>query len=434
MNKWLTIGLSIAISAFIGANAILLFSDKSIILKDVYVHNYERLANDSFEELLPKESLVAPQSMNTIYIKNEDTIKDWLVKEGDVVTVGQELATLNTSTADEQKSLWESEEKALESQLTELNSTVRTLQSDRTKADNSNSSSSNGSTSDNVTESTDDQTVNVDINVDVGVDVVVSQDGAFAQAIAHAQEKIADVNQQLEVVEAQLAQEGAAAVISPVDGVVSRIRDTNDRLAIEMYSTEKIMITYAIEEQWQDIQVNDRVRLQADGMDRSIEGTVTEISQVPARDSEYLTTYKSLDPKEHANPLAYYEVRIQANEPIENLPFGNNTNAMIIVNEAKQAPSVNTAWLYDRLDESAVAYVMSQNGFAAKLPVTIAFDWKTRSVISEGLQAGSIVVYEPKITDYRYAPAIFLPMPVDSPSWKSAKAIGWKNYIKYLVF
>jgi HlyD family secretion protein len=434
MNKWLTIGISVAISAFIGANAILLFSDKSTILKDVYVHKYERLANDSFEELLPKESLVAPRSMNTIYIKSEDTIKDWLVKEGDVVTAGQEVATLNTSTADEQETLWESEQEALEDQLTELNSTVRTLESDRTKADNSNSSSSNGNTSDNVTELTDEQTVNVDINVDVGVDVVVSQDGAFAQAIAQAKQKISDVNQQLVVVEAQLAQEGAAAVISPVDGVVSRIRDDNDRLSVEIYSTEKIIITYAIDEQWQDVQVNDRVRLQADGIDRSFEGTVTEISQVPARDSEYLTTYKALDTKELANPLEYYEVRIQASEPIENLPFGNNTNAMIIVNEAKKAASVNTAWLYDRLDESAVAYVMSQNGFAAKLPVTIAFDWKTRSVISKGLQAGSIVVYEPRISDYRYAPAIFMPMPVDSPSWKSAKAIGWKNYIKYLVF
>ena len=54
LNKWVTIGLSIAIAAFLGANAILLFSEKSIIPKTIYVHDYERVATGSFEEQLPK--------------------------------------------------------------------------------------------------------------------------------------------------------------------------------------------------------------------------------------------------------------------------------------------------------------------------------------------------------------------------------------------
>ena len=433
MNKWLTIGLAVAISAFLGANAILLFSDKSVISKALYVHDYERVAKGDFEELLPKESLVAPLSMDTVYVKNEDTIKDWLVKEGDVVTAGQELATLNTSTADEQRSMWESEQESLERQLTELNKTISTLKTDRATAASANSGSTSGNATDNVTEVTEEQTLNVDINFD-GVSVDVSQDGAFAQAIAQTEQKISDVNQQLIVVDAQLDQEGAAAVISPVEGVVSKIRDKNDRLAIEIYSSAKIVVTYAVDEEWQDLQVNDRVRLQAEGIDKSIEGTITEISQVPARPSEYLTTYKALDSTDQPNPLAYYEVRIQPTEPIENLPFGNNTNAMIIVNEAKQAASLKTAWLYDRLDESAVAHVVNKDGYAVKVPVTIAFDWKTRSVISKGVGAGSVAVYEPRLNDYRYAPAIFLPIPMDTPTWESAKAIGWKNYLKFLVF
>lgn len=433
MNKWLTIGIAVTISSFLGANAILLFSDKSVISKAVYVHEYERIAKGNFEELLPKESLVAPLSMNTIYVKNEDTIKDWLVKEGDVVTAGQELATLNTSTADEQRNIWESESEALERQLTELKTTISTLKTDRATAAKSDSSSSTGKATDNVTEDTEEKTFNVDINFD-GINVEVSQDGAFAQAIAQTEQKISDVNQQLLVVEAQLAQEGLAAVISPTEGIVSKIRDKNDRLAIEIYSTDKIILTYAINEEWQDVKVNDQVRLQAEGMDRSIGGTVTEISQVPARDSEYLTTYKALDSKEQLNPLAYYAICIQPNEPIENLPFGNNTNAMIIVNEAKQAASIKTPWLYERLDESAVAHVINKDGYAVKVPVNIAFDWKERSVISKGVSAGLVAVYEPQLNDYRYAPAIFLPMPSDSPSWKSIKAIGWRNYLKFFVF
>ncbi|MGB3261056.1 efflux RND transporter periplasmic adaptor subunit [Paenisporosarcina sp.] len=429
MNKWITIGISVAVSAFLGANAILLFSDKSVISKDVYVHDYERLATGNFEESLPKESLVAPLDTTTVYVESEDTIQDWLVKEGDAVKAGDELATLNTSTADEQREVWESEKEALERQVTEINATISSLQSDRATAQST--SSSTGNATDNVTENTDDQTVNVDVNVDVGVDV--SQDGAFAQAIAEAEQKLSEVNQQLQVVDAQLAQEGAAAIISPVEGIVSTIRDKNDRLAIEIYSIDKIIVTYATDEQWQDVQVDDRVRLQADGMEQSIEGTVTQVSQVPAQDSEFLTAYKALDPKDHKNPLAYYEVRIQPKELITNLPFGNNTNAMVLVNEAQQAVAVQSAWLNNRFDNKATAHVVNKYGYAVKTPITIAFDLKTRSVITEGLKAGSVVVYEPQINDYRYAPAIFYPMPMESPSWESAKAFGWKNYLKYLA-
>ena len=425
MNKWLAIGISISVSAFIGANAILLFSDKSIISKDVYVHEYERLASGNFEEALPKESLVAPLDIATVYVESEDTIQDWLVKVGDVVNVGDELATLNTSTADEQREVWESEKEALQRQVTQINSTITTLKSELTAASNS----SSGNVTDNVTENTDDQTVTVDVNVEVEV----PQDGAFAHAIAQAQQKLSEVNQQLQVVDAQLDQEGAAAIISPVDGVVSHIQDKNGRLAVEIYSVDKIVVTYATDEQFQQVQVDDRVRLQADGIEQSIEGTVTEVSEVPATDSEFLSAYKALDPKNHKNPLAYYEVRIQPKEPISNLPFGNNTNAMILVNEAQKAVSVQTAWLHNRFDSSANVFVVNKEGHAVKTPVKIAFDLKTRSVIDEGLKAGSVVVYEPQLIDYRYAPAIFFPMPMESPSWESAKSFGWKNYLKYLA-
>ena len=425
MNKWVTIGVSIAISSFIGANAILLFSDKSVISKDVYVHEYERVTAGDFEETLPKESLVAPLSTSTVYVKNEDTIQEWLVKEGDTVSAGHELAMLNTTTADEQRAVWESEQEALEYQLTDVYATISTLESERANVDNS-----TGNTSDNVTEDADDKTLNVGINVDVDV----HQDAAYVQAIAQAEQELAEINQKLLVVEAQLSQQGAAAVVSPVEGVVSKIRDEDGRLAIELYSTDKIIVTYATDEQWQDIEINDSVRLQADGLDDSIEGTVSEISQVPANDSDFLKAYKALDPEKQTNPLAYYEIRIQPSEAIDTLPFGNKTNTMVIVNEANQAVSVKTAWLDDRFEDNASAHVINADGYAVKAPLSIAFDTDTKSILSEGLEPGAVVVNEPIIDNYRYAPAIFFPMPMDTPSWQSVKDAGWKFYLRHLIF
>jgi len=425
MNKWISIGLAIAISAFIGTNAILLFSDKSIISKDVYTHHYERVATGNYEEELPKESLVSPLEISTVYVKNEDTIQDWLVKEGDAVTAGQELAALNTSAADEQHAVWESEKEALERQITEINTTISTLESERASA-----SGSTDNTTDNISEDTEDKTLNVGINVDVDV----HPDAAYAQAIAEAEQKLSEVNQKLLVVDAQLAQQGTTAVLSPVDGVVSKIQDEDGRLAIEIYSTEKVVITYATDEQWQDLQVNDRVRLQADGLTEAVEGVITEISQVPANDSDFLKAYKALDPKEQKNPLAYYEIRIQPNAPIDTLPFGNNANAMVIVNEANEAVSVQSAWLYNRFEDTATTHVINEHGYASKAPVSIAFDSNTRSVLSEGIKPGTVILNEPLLNDYRYAPAIFFPMPMDTPSWTTVKEAGWKFYLRHLIF
>ncbi len=428
LNKWITIGLSIIISTFLGANAILLFSDKSIIPKTVYVNEYERVAKGSYEEQLPKEAIVAPSEIFTVYVRDEATVDSWLVKEGDAVQAGTELAKLNTTTADEQRAIWEAEKEAVARQITDINDTIRSLESDRLSAQNNNNS--NATQNDTVTDT--DQTVEVDINVDVNMSV--QQDGAFAHAISQAEQELAEANKQLQIVEAQLAQQGAVAIMSPSEGIVSAIRDTNGRLAIDIYSAEKIMVTYATGEQWQDVQANDRVRIQADGLEAFVEGVVLSVAQVPATENKWVDAYKALDPKEHANPLAYYEVRVQPNEPIQMLPFGNNTNALIVVNEAQDAVAVRSTWLVNRFEEKAEAHALTSTGYATKQPVTIQFDIPTVSILSDGLDSGSVMIYEPKMNDYRYAPAVFFPMPMDTPSLDTIKNAGWKFYLKHLIF
>ena len=89
MGKMRNIAVSIAVSAFLAANIYLLFSDKSVITKSVYVDRYERMTNSNFQEKIAKESFVAPEEIYTVYVGNEDTVDSWLVKEGDQVAVGK---------------------------------------------------------------------------------------------------------------------------------------------------------------------------------------------------------------------------------------------------------------------------------------------------------------------------------------------------------
>ena len=80
MNKFFFIGLSVAVIAFISANALLLFGEKSIISKNVYVSEYEQAYTDKYEENLPKEAVAAPLSTVQIYVQDSQAIEQWLVE------------------------------------------------------------------------------------------------------------------------------------------------------------------------------------------------------------------------------------------------------------------------------------------------------------------------------------------------------------------
>lgn len=427
MSKLGNIAVAVVVSCFIAANAILLFSEKSIIPKTVYVDDYERLTAGNYTEELPKEGLVSPISSYFVYVADDENVEQWLVKEGDAVTMGQEIASLNTARSDEQQAVWESEKQALKSQQSDLESQIDELETGRLRA------ASNRRTSADTTESVGTGDAQTDVNVNV--DVNVSDQGAYEAAIADLEKELSHVQRQITVLDTQINQDDSnPAVLSPVDGVVANIHPLGERLAVEIYSTERNILTFAVSEQWQEIKPQSRVLIQADGMDKAVEGTVEAVSQVPSTDNEWVAAYKKVAKDEEENPLAYYEVRVLPTESIEALPFANNANLSIIVNEAENAVSVKAKWLDNRFEESAVATVVNEDGYAVRKNVLTPFDYKNRAVIVEGLEIGDVAIDNDRVDDYNYAPAVFFPMPTETPAWYSWKTFGWKNYMKYLWY
>src|SRR5690606_12917762 len=102
MNKRLSITVAIIISLFIAVNVHLLYSKKSTVPKSLYVHQYERMTPAHHEEELQKEGLITPEDIYTVYVGDDETIAAWLVKEGDPVQVGDEIALLQTERAESQ--------------------------------------------------------------------------------------------------------------------------------------------------------------------------------------------------------------------------------------------------------------------------------------------------------------------------------------------
>lgn len=438
MNKYLTIALSIAITSFLAANAILLFSDKSIVPKELYISEYERTYTSSYTERLPKEAVTAPLGATEIFIQDSDAIEQWIINEGDFVEAGTELALLNESESEEQRAIWEAEKDALDGELREVRSALSDLEAARSRQSSSTPSSSGDTSTSRDTVTTEEgDTVELDVNVSLSLatNVEVPQDGSFAAGIAEVEQRIASIESQLAVVEAQLDQNTAKpALISPIEGIVGKIDADSEPMSIEIYSNEKLFTTYVIEEEWLEVNAEDRVFVHVDGIAQAMPGRVLSVSQLPAKNSKWLEAYQALDPVDQANPIAIYEVLIITEEPItEVVPYGKTANASIIINEALDAVALKDDWIFDRYNGAGNVFVLNEAGRAETVPVTIAFDLDGKAILSDGVEAGATVVDNEVLRRFGSAPQAFLPFPSIRPDMEHAKNTYWRKYVGYLL-
>ncbi|MGG0644985.1 efflux RND transporter periplasmic adaptor subunit [Sporosarcina gallistercoris] len=423
MNKITNTAIGVVVSVFVALNLYLMYSEKSVIPKSVYVSEYEHMSLKEYKEVLPKEGLVAPAEIFTVYTSDSNAIDTWLVREGDAVKTGDELATLQTEQADGQRAVWESEKEALLTQQSTIRSTISDLESGD-KTDSSNSSKSDRTQSDDDTK--------VELNVDVKVDV--NQTGSFAQAIAEAERDLADTERRLKVVESQLEQNSSTpSLISPTDGVVARIISESDQPKIVVYSNEQVVETYAEDEEWSKLANGDAAVLDAKGTEGPLKGSVESIDQVPATPNEFLEAYKTLADNKVTNPLAYYRVRLIAADGEVPAPFGTHVKTVITTNSAQNAAAVRTKWLSDAGQDKASVWKLDEKGYAVAAEVPTPFEYLNRTVVTEGLAEGTVVVYDKSIRNQESAPRVFFPMPLDMPAKAEWRAFGWKNYFKVLL-
>ncbi len=427
MNKYFNIAVSIAVSAFLATNFYLLFSDKSIITKSVYVNEYERLPAKDYQENLTKQAFVAPLETYTVYLEEEEAVNSWLVEEGDVVTVGQELALLNTERAEGERELWEAEYEALLEQEIDLNQMISDLESARSKAKSN--QTSNVKHNDGVKEIQGKTTI--EIGVDVGFTVDVTEEGSYSQAIAAVEQQLAEVNRQLVVLDAQLMQDPSnPALISPAEGVVSNVTRHSDRLFIDIYSEQKVLVTYIKDDEWQEVEEGQQVNIHGTGIVETTEGTVLSVSTVAANPSDLLATYKELDIEAAENPLAYYEVRILPDEELVSVHFAKNAETVITTDEAFGAVAINELWLYPIDEDTREAAILDEAGRAKIVKATTPFTLEEYAIVTAGVAPKDVVLGKLSLREYDYAPHVILQFPSELPKKKEWKAFGWRNYVK----
>lgn len=430
MNKYVNISIAFVVSSFLAINIYLLFGEKSVIPKSVYVSNYEQMTIDDFREEMPKEALISPLETHTVYAGSEDDVESWVVSEGDTVGVGDELALLNTERADGEQELLSAEHKALQQQERDLQTMLADLLSDQSTAESI--SSSTVDREENITEIDGETTIELGLDVNFTVDV--TQEGSYAQAITAVEQQLTEVTQKIAVVAAQLVQDPLhPALLSIIEGTVSNVTRSGAKLSVDIYSPERIAVTYAKDNEWLEIEEGDRVLLQGTGLDEVIEGHVFSVSEIPVKKTKLSEAYKTLDPKKADNPLAYYEVQIITDDELENVPYGNNVNALVITNEAIDATSLNEDWIRRIDDETAKVMIMESSGKAVEEIVETPFIYNGRAVVTDGLELGQIAIHSPRLKNYDEPTKIFLPMPTYMPTTVEWRTFGWRNYLEHIL-
>ena len=407
-----------------------MFGDKSVIPKSVYVSSFEKLATDDFREEIAKEALISPTETITVYAGSEDDVESWAVTEGDFVSVGDELALLNTERADSEQEMLTAEHNALRQQERDLQTMLRSLLSEQSTTQSSTSSIVDRE--ENVTEIDGEMKIQLGLGVNFTVDV--TQEGSYAQAISAVEQQLTDITQKLAVSAAQLLQDPShPAILSPIEGTVSKVTRDGAKLSVDIFSSEKIALTYAKDNEWLEIEENDRVLIQSPGLDGVVEGYVYAVSELPVAENDMSAAYKSLDPKKAQNPLAYYEVEIITDGELESMPYGNNINAHIITNEALDAVSVNEDWVRRTDEETVNVMIMNSAGKAIEATVESPFINNGRAVITDELTEGQIALYSKRLKNYDQPTKVFLPLPTYMPTTLEFRSFGWKNYLEYMV-
>ena len=301
--------------------------------------------------------------------------------------------------------------------MTSLN--IAKTSSDSTATSSGRSTTSNSS-GDNV----------IDVEVDLIVNVDLQDEAKYDAAISKIEQKMAEIQRELTIVQAQLTFNAETPqFVSPIDGVVEEVREFENDLVIDIIPEEQILVTFVDEKQWHEIEATQPVQAYSTHLAKSYAAQVAGKGTMPVTNNRWKEIHGQFE--QHPD-LPLYEIQVTPGEAMEGLPFGANVNAIITIDQATGAMRLKDDWTITRNKEYAEIYSISTEGKIGRIPVNIAFDVpETQSVIvSDGLVNGQFVLDD---TFRRNNARTFFPQPLELPSWETVKALGWKDYLAFLI-
>ncbi|MGE7600203.1 HlyD family secretion protein [Lysinibacillus fusiformis] len=411
-RPWTSIGIVVAM-LIIGINAYFVFKEDSTVTRSYFIDEFQKAYIGTNTERVNKDTIVAPAETFTI-TADATKLSAVNVKRGQEVMMNDLLATFKTDEVDEELTKLESERTAYETELNDLQNALDQIEDEY---DDSNPKSSIN-------------TDQINDRLSVTLKLELAQQNSLSTAVALLNRHIAETNRQIALIEAQITQiESRQGIVSPIDGVVSAVKEEAGALTFEIYSNEKAMYAYLSEKEWQKVQEGQTVDFKVKHVKDALSGIVLD-KQMIATDDETFWANELAKSTNLPHPTNY-EVVLQQDAPIEEVPFSTTGKASIIVNEAFDSYKVDKSWLATTKRGNKKLHIINQDGKIQLIDINVQFNTTQSAIFSDYLDEGTPMLSNVKRNMESYT---FRTLPIEKLHWKQFKELTWKQYVKYIVF
>lgn len=411
-RPWTSIGIVVAM-LIIGINAYFVFKEDSTVTRSYFIDEFQKAYIGTNTERVNKDTIVAPAETYTI-TADATKLSAVNVKRGQEVMMNDLLATFKTDEVDEELTKLESERTAYETELNDLQNALDQIEDEY---DDSNPKSSIN-------------TDQINDRLSVTLKLELAQQNSLSTAVALLNRHIAETNRQIALIEAQITQiESRQGIVSPIDGVVSAVKEEAGALTFEIYSNEKAMYAYLSEKEWQKVQEGQTVDFKVKHVKDALSGIVLD-KQMIATDDETFWANELAKTTNLPHPTNY-EVVLQQDAPIEEVPFSTTGKASIIVNEAFDSYKVDKSWLATTKRGNKKLHIINQDGKIQLIDINVQFNTTQSAIFSDYLDEGTPMLSNEKRNIEAYT---FRTLPIEKLHWKQFKELTWKQYVKYIVF
>ncbi len=411
-RPWTSIGIVVAM-LIIGINAYFVFKEDSTVTRSYFIDEFQKAYIGTNTERVNKDTIVAPAETYTI-TADATKLSAVNVKRGQEVMMNDLLATFKTDEVDEELTKLESERTAYETELNDLQNALDQIEDEY---DDSNPKSSIN-------------TDQINDRLSVTLKLELAQQNSLSTAVALLNRHIAETNRQIALIEAQITQiESRQGIVSPIDGVVSVVKEEAGALTFEIYSNEKAMYAYLSEKEWQKVQEGQTVDFKVKHVKDALSGIVLDKQMIATNDETFWAN--ELAKTTNLPHPTNYEVVLQQDAPIEEVPFSTTGKASIIVNEAFDSYKVDKSWLATTKRGNKKLHIINQDGKIQLIDINVQFNTTQSAIFSDYLDEGTPMLSNEKRNIEAYT---FRTLPIEKLHWKQFKELTWKQYMKYIVF
>ena len=412
-RPWTSLSM-IVLTILIGVNAYFVFKDDSKVARSYFIDEFQRATAGDRVETIKKDAIVAPAQTYTISA-DAKSLSAIDVKRGQEVRVSDILATYKTEEVDDELTKLEAERDAYDTELSDLESALAQIESEYGEQSDPKSSIDTDQISDKL---------NVTVKLELG------QQNSPSSAVAILNRHIAEATRQVALMDAQIAQiQARQGVISPVDGVISNIIEEAGAVTFEIYSLEKSMLSYLSEDEWQKVKDGQTVNFDLQHYEDDLSGIVLQ-KQLIATNNESHWANELAKSVKLPQPSSY-EVILQQDNVLDNIPFSTVGQASIIVNEAFDAYKINSTWIKSTKKDQQSVYIIGEDGKVRLEDIDVAFKTADATIFTGYMETGTPMIDNEK---RNILARTFRSMPVKRIEWQQFKEISWKDYVKYIIF